>query len=239
MYDESMTGDCVRISYLHVDFCAEFIPKSPEFRPRQLGSHSIFHCAAPPPPGRWKSSVRRILVFSVCLARHYIYPILLIRDRSILPSSPSLPRPALHSPPPSRARLSHPHLSSPTMLDVSQANALVYSTLAGFMLVGLYAGYNVRSKFDFISGIRTQSGECRLRAPERLNADEKIRLQSSRSRSIGSRQVSTPSFYIHTSPKSRSDRSIHPLTSAKQQNSLQIQALDDKKVLTAAQVPLT
>jgi len=45
------------------------------------------------------------------------------------------------------------------MLEVSQANALVYSTLSAFMLVGLYAGYNVRSKFDFISGIRTQSSE--------------------------------------------------------------------------------
>ncbi len=44
------------------------------------------------------------------------------------------------------------------MLEVTQANALVYSTLCGFLLVGLYAGYNVRSKFDLISGIRTQSG---------------------------------------------------------------------------------
>lgn len=43
------------------------------------------------------------------------------------------------------------------MLDKSQANALVYSTLCGFLLVGLFAGYKVKSKVDFLSGIRTQS----------------------------------------------------------------------------------
>ena len=43
------------------------------------------------------------------------------------------------------------------MLEVTQANALVYSTLFAFMLVGLYAGYNVKNKIDFLSGIRTQS----------------------------------------------------------------------------------
>ncbi len=43
------------------------------------------------------------------------------------------------------------------MLEVQQANALVYSTLCGFMLVGLYAGYRVRNTNDFLSGLRTQS----------------------------------------------------------------------------------
>ncbi|WFD33089.1 hypothetical protein MSPP1_004146 [Malassezia sp. CBS 17886] len=43
------------------------------------------------------------------------------------------------------------------MLDLSQANALVYSTLCGFMLIGLYAGYCTKSKREFISGVRTQS----------------------------------------------------------------------------------
>lgn len=43
-------------------------------------------------------------------------------------------------------------------LDPSQGNALVYSTLCGFMLIGLWAGYNTRSKREFISGVRTQSG---------------------------------------------------------------------------------
>ncbi|PWN48617.1 hypothetical protein IE53DRAFT_389170 [Violaceomyces palustris] len=43
------------------------------------------------------------------------------------------------------------------MLNTTQANALVYSTLSGFMLVGLYAGYRVKNQFDFFSGIRTQS----------------------------------------------------------------------------------
>lgn len=46
------------------------------------------------------------------------------------------------------------------MLSTTQANALVYSTLCGFMLVGLFAGYKVRSTVDFLSGIRTQSGKC-------------------------------------------------------------------------------
>ncbi|KDN46276.1 hypothetical protein K437DRAFT_108740 [Tilletiaria anomala UBC 951] len=45
------------------------------------------------------------------------------------------------------------------MLDVTPANALVYTTLCGFMLVGLYAGWHVKSKSDFISGIRTQTSE--------------------------------------------------------------------------------
>ncbi|CDW97949.1 hypothetical protein [Sporisorium scitamineum] len=43
------------------------------------------------------------------------------------------------------------------MLSVHQANALVYSTLCGFMLVGLYAGYKVRNTNDFLAGLRTQS----------------------------------------------------------------------------------
>ncbi|ETS62118.1 hypothetical protein PaG_03678 [Moesziomyces aphidis] len=43
------------------------------------------------------------------------------------------------------------------MLETSQANALVYSTLCGFMLVGLYAGFKVRNTTDFLSGLRTQS----------------------------------------------------------------------------------
>ncbi|WFD24188.1 hypothetical protein MEQU1_002885 [Malassezia equina] len=42
-------------------------------------------------------------------------------------------------------------------LDPSQGNALVYSTLCGFMLIGLWAGYNTHSKREFISGVRTQS----------------------------------------------------------------------------------
>lgn len=46
------------------------------------------------------------------------------------------------------------------MLDPSQANALVYSTLCGFMLIGLWAGYNTKNKREFISGVRTQSGLC-------------------------------------------------------------------------------
>lgn len=43
-------------------------------------------------------------------------------------------------------------------LATSQANALVYSTLVGFGLVGVYAGWRVKSKMDFLSGLRTQSG---------------------------------------------------------------------------------
>lgn len=48
------------------------------------------------------------------------------------------------------------------MLSVHQANALVYSTLCGFMLVGLYAGYSLKNKNQFLGGVRTQSGERRL-----------------------------------------------------------------------------
>lgn len=44
------------------------------------------------------------------------------------------------------------------MLDKSQADALVYSTLCGFMLVGLVAGYYTKSKREFFSGVRTQPG---------------------------------------------------------------------------------
>lgn len=54
------------------------------------------------------------------------------------------------------------------MLTTSQANALVYSTLCGFMLVGLYAGYRVKSKADFLSGIRTQSGTVHAYIPHAL-----------------------------------------------------------------------
>ena len=43
-------------------------------------------------------------------------------------------------------------------LDPSQANALIYSTLCGFMLIGLWAGYYTRNKRDFLSGVRTQPG---------------------------------------------------------------------------------
>lgn len=44
------------------------------------------------------------------------------------------------------------------MLDKSQADALVYSTLCGFMLIGLVAGYYTKSKREFFSGVRTQPG---------------------------------------------------------------------------------
>lgn len=44
------------------------------------------------------------------------------------------------------------------MLDTTTANALVYTTLCAFMLVGLFAGYRVRNSVDFLSGLRTQSG---------------------------------------------------------------------------------
>lgn len=44
------------------------------------------------------------------------------------------------------------------MLNVSQSNALVYSALSAFFLVGMFAGWRVRSKTDFLSGIRSQSG---------------------------------------------------------------------------------
>lgn len=43
-------------------------------------------------------------------------------------------------------------------LTKAQGDALVYSTLCGFMLVGLWAGVNTRSKREFISGVRTQPG---------------------------------------------------------------------------------
>lgn len=52
------------------------------------------------------------------------------------------------------------------MLQVSQANALVFTTLVGFGGVGVYAGYRVKNKADFLSGIRTQSGE--FQSPLRL-----------------------------------------------------------------------
>ena len=53
-------------------------------------------------------------------------------------------------------------LTSPSMLQTSQANGLVYSTLVGFGFVGVYAGYRVKSKVDFLSGIKTQSGASQL-----------------------------------------------------------------------------
>lgn len=49
------------------------------------------------------------------------------------------------------------------MLTVSQSNALVYSALSAFFLVGLYAGWRTKNKQDFLSGIRTQSGELLLK----------------------------------------------------------------------------
>lgn len=48
------------------------------------------------------------------------------------------------------------------MLQKSQGDALVYSTLVGFGLVGVYAGYRVKSRVDFLSGIKTQPGMGRL-----------------------------------------------------------------------------
>ncbi|KAE8208857.1 hypothetical protein CF327_g6996 [Tilletia walkeri] len=45
---------------------------------------------------------------------------------------------------------------STTQLSVSQGNALVYTTLSAFFLVGLYAGYRCKTERDFFSGIRTQ-----------------------------------------------------------------------------------
>lgn len=48
------------------------------------------------------------------------------------------------------------------MLTVSQSNALVYCALSAFFLVGLYAGWRTKNKQDFLSGIRTQSGELSL-----------------------------------------------------------------------------
>ncbi|WFD46960.1 hypothetical protein GLX27_001604 [Malassezia furfur] len=43
------------------------------------------------------------------------------------------------------------------MLAPSQANALIYATLCGFLLIGLWAGYHTKNKREFISGVRTQS----------------------------------------------------------------------------------
>ncbi|CAO1635345.1 unnamed protein product [Sympodiomycopsis kandeliae] len=48
-------------------------------------------------------------------------------------------------------------LTVDNMLAVSQANALVYSALSGFFLVGLFAGWRTRNKTEFLSGLRTQS----------------------------------------------------------------------------------
>ena len=56
-------------------------------------------------------------------------------------------------------------------LQTSQANALVYTTLVGFGFVGIYAGYRVKGKTDFLSGLRTQSGESRDGRLIRLSAD--------------------------------------------------------------------
>lgn len=44
-------------------------------------------------------------------------------------------------------------------LQTSQGNALVYTTLVAFGGVGFYAGYRVKGKADFLTGLRTQSGE--------------------------------------------------------------------------------
>ncbi|KAK0565869.1 hypothetical protein OC861_003530 [Tilletia horrida] len=41
-------------------------------------------------------------------------------------------------------------------LSLHQGNALVYSTLSAFFLVGLYAGYRCKTQRDFLSGLRTQ-----------------------------------------------------------------------------------
>ncbi|KAI3625077.1 hypothetical protein CBS9595_000438 [Malassezia furfur] len=43
------------------------------------------------------------------------------------------------------------------MLAPSQANALIYATLCGFLVIGLWAGYHTKNKREFISGVRTQS----------------------------------------------------------------------------------
>lgn len=58
------------------------------------------------------------------------------------------------------------------MLDKSQSNALVYSALSAFFLVGMFAGWRVRNKNDFLSGIRTQSGAFfRVRRRKSLTND--------------------------------------------------------------------
>ncbi|KAK0539783.1 hypothetical protein OC842_000823 [Tilletia horrida] len=46
--------------------------------------------------------------------------------------------------------------SSSTQLSLTQGNALVYTTLSAFFLVGLYAGYRCKTERDFLSGLRTQ-----------------------------------------------------------------------------------
>lgn len=51
--------------------------------------------------------------------------------------------------------------SSEPKLDTSQGNALVFSTLVGFGLVGVYAGWRVKSKMDFLSAFKTQRGGSR------------------------------------------------------------------------------
>ena len=71
----------------------------------------------------------------------------------------TLLRPAPHHPIP---HTPHP---PPAKLAVSQGNALVYSTLCAFMLVGLFAGYRTQNATQFLSGLRTQSGEWRAPAP--------------------------------------------------------------------------
>lgn len=43
------------------------------------------------------------------------------------------------------------------MLQTSQANALVYTTLVAFGGVGFFAGWKVKNRVDFLSGLRTQS----------------------------------------------------------------------------------
>lgn len=68
------------------------------------------------------------------------------------------------------------------MLQTSQANALVYTTLVGFGFVGFYAGYRVKNKTDFLSGIRTQGGE--------LNPFKEIKIPKKKS------IVLTPKFIL-------------------------------------------
>lgn len=78
-------------------------------------------------------------------------------------------------------------------LQTSQANALVYTTLVGFGFVGIYAGYRVKGKADFLSGLRTQSGEIKDKETIWQSADIEILLQPFLWLSIGSLQVSNPS----------------------------------------------
>lgn len=42
-------------------------------------------------------------------------------------------------------------------LTTTQGDALVYTTLVGFGLVGVYAGWRVKSNLDFLSAFRTQA----------------------------------------------------------------------------------